>query len=245
MVLKKAVEMAGYLHKEQPLPVLIEPVAENLELPLHPTVLRQIVLYIILRVLQSGFHGCLTIAAQDNGEILRVSFSAPDNRFVERIQVPDLLELLPALGSKAEIEVSADAWKLNLLFSRIARVKVLVIDDNLDQIYLYRKMLSLSNFELIHLFSGEDLLEHIAEHKPDLILMDILLPGIDGWDLLLQIRQNPTTASIPVIISSVMGNESMAKSLGAHGYLLKPVNHKAFLQMLTEVSRLHPAVQAD
>lgn len=232
--LNRAVSIAAHLEKSYPFEVTVVQIAEDVEIPLHPSVLRQIVFYIILCLVQAGYKTSLEIGTREENQTISLSFLSRLDASDTPIRVPELSELIPALGGRAEVSVTPGGWRLDLVFPKLAKTKVLVIDDNPDQIYLYRKMLSMTAYDLIHLPGGDDLLAHIASIKPDLILMDILLPGIDGWDLLWQIRQNPSTAQIPVVICSVMGNDSMAKSLGANGYLIKPVDRKVLLQLLDQ-----------
>jgi CheY-like chemotaxis protein len=233
-VLHKAVEIAGFMQDSQNLKVVIRPVQEGSVIPLHPSVLRQVVLYVLLRAMQAGGEGEMVIEVHDEGLLVGLDFSC-SSFSAEFFQIPELEALLPALGGKAAMDNAVSGWNYKLLFPRTRWLKVLVIDDNLDQVYLYRRLLSASAYDLIHLPGGEDLLDFIAVNKPDVLLMDILLPGIDGWDLLMQIRKNPATSAIPVVICSVMGNESMARSLGANGYLLKPVDRKRLLEILEQV----------
>jgi CheY-like chemotaxis protein len=242
--LNRAVSMAAYLEKDHPFEVLVAPIAEDTEIPLHPSVLRQIVFYVILCLVQAEFKSSLEIGTRGDDQTVSLSFFSRMNDSDTPVQLPELSELIPALGGKAMVQVTPETWRLDLVFPRLSKTKILVIDDNPDQIYLYRKMLSMTVYELIHLPGGDDLLAHIATLKPDLILMDILLPGIDGWDLLWQIRQNQSTVNIPVVICSVMGNDSMAKSLGANGYLIKPVDRKVLLQILDQFNPTRPSEPA-
>jgi CheY-like chemotaxis protein len=232
--LHRAVRMAAYLEKEYPFEVTVAHIAEDVEIPLHPSVLRQIVFYVILCLVQAGFKSTLEIGIREEDQTISLSFLSRMDSAEPLVQVPELSELIPALGGKTQVETAPDSWQLDLIFPKLSKTKIMVIDDNLDQVYLVRKMLSMTAYDLIHLSGGEDLLTHIASIKPDLILMDILLPGIDGWDLLWQIRQSSPTAQIPVVICSVMGNDSMAKSLGANGYLVKPFDRKMLLQVLEQ-----------
>jgi CheY-like chemotaxis protein len=243
--LNRAVSMAAYLEKEYPFDVKVAPISDVVEIPLHPSVLRQIVFYIILCLVEAGFKTSLEIGTREENQTISLSFQSRQYTSNTAIEVPELSELVPALGGRAEVSFTPEGWRLELIFPKVNKIKILVIDDNPDQVYLYRKMLSMTVYELIHLPGGDELLAHIASIKPDLILMDILLPGIDGWDLLWQIRQNQSTAQIPVLICSVMGNDSMAKSLGANGYLIKPVDRKALLQLLDQFTPPHQASQLD
>ena len=72
------------------------------------------------------------------------------------------------------------------------------------------------------------------EIKPDIIVLDVMLPDVDGWELLSQLHEHPLTRSVPVIVCSVVGEEDLALALGAKVYLPKPVRRQQFLQALDQ-----------
>lgn len=236
-VLKKAVDVAGYMQEECRVEAAVGTIPEDLAIPVHPNVLRQIVLYVLLLAGEAGLNGRMEIECREEEERIVLSFTCPGFSPV-RLEIAGLETVLSALGGTADMDLSSAGWQVRLTFPQTSRKKILVIDDNLDQIYLYRRLLAATAYEVNHLAGGDQLLEYIVANRPDLILMDILLPEIDGWDLLMQIRKNPVTSATPVVISSVMGNEAMARSLGANGYLLKPVDRKSLLQVLDQAT--HP-----
>ena len=101
--------------------------------------------------------------------------------------------------------------------------KILVVeDDKLLSDLLLRKLGS--TFDLLHANTGEEALKILSEKKPALVLLDILLPGMDGFEVLKKIKQSPTLKEIPVVILSNLGQESdikKGKELGAERFLVK------------------------
>ena len=101
---------------------------------------------------------------------------------------------------------------------------MVVEDDALLSDLVARKFTSL-NFDMVYAPSGEDALEKIAhDEKPQLILLDIRLPGIDGFEVLRTLKANPDTAKIPVIVFSNFGEDSdveKARELGAEQFIVK------------------------
>jgi len=75
-------------------------------------------------------------------------------------------------------------------------------------------------------------LEAIQKRSPSLILLDLMLPGQDGWEILQTLKANAATAQIPVVVCSVLHEPGLAATLGADGYLRKPVTQEALLQEL-------------
>jgi DNA-binding response OmpR family regulator len=103
--------------------------------------------------------------------------------------------------------------------------KILLVDDNTTNLQVLFQALSPEGYELLVAQSGEQALETAQEAKPDLVLLDVKMPGIDGFETFRRLRAAEETAEIPVVFISAHANvESMdeAKVLGAEGYLTKP-----------------------
>ncbi|MDD6773777.1 MAG: response regulator [Bacteroidales bacterium] len=103
---------------------------------------------------------------------------------------------------------------------------VLAVDDIPLNLLLIKKMLAKFNFRLVTASDGQSALDMIAAEKPDLILLDLMLPGVDGFDVLKTVRENPATADIKVVILSALNsNDDIVKGfkLGADDFLAKPI----------------------
>lgn len=102
--------------------------------------------------------------------------------------------------------------------------RILIVEDDKFLRELIVKKLSNEGYEVIEAADGEQGLQKIKEEKPDLVLLDLILPGIDGFEVLAQKREDPFAASIPVIVLSNLGQkEDVDKglNLGATDYLIK------------------------
>ena len=104
---------------------------------------------------------------------------------------------------------------------------VLVIDDDPRTIALYRGYLESERCTVLGARSSREAAEALAEIVPDLILLDVILPGEDGWAILASLRERPATASIPVIVCSVVEKPELALALGAAQVLIKPIERRA------------------
>ena len=110
---------------------------------------------------------------------------------------------------------------------------ILIVEDNEKNMKLVRDVLQVKGYATLEASTGEDGVRLAAEHRPDLILMDIQLPGISGIEALRRLRANPATAAIPVIAvtASVMQQDrKQITEAGFDGYLGKPLNLKEFLE---------------
>jgi CheY-like chemotaxis protein len=83
-------------------------------------------------------------------------------------------------------------------------------------------------------------LHSIVQLQPDVILLDVMMPGMDGWELLQRLRTRSETSMIPVVICSVIKDPELAFAMGASRYILKPVTREMFLTMLQELQILRP-----
>jgi two-component system cell cycle response regulator DivK len=109
---------------------------------------------------------------------------------------------------------------------------ILIIEDNEKNMKLVRDVLQVKGYATIEASTGEEGVRLAAERKPDLILMDIQLPGISGIEALRRLRATPDTAAIPAIAvtASVMQQDrKQITEAGFNGYLGKPLNLKEFL----------------
>ena len=109
---------------------------------------------------------------------------------------------------------------------------ILIVEDNEKNMKLVRDVLQVKGYATIEAVNAEDGIELTAAHKPDLILMDIQLPGMNGIEALQVLRANPATAGIPVaaVTASVMQQDrTKITQAGFDAYVGKPINLKEFL----------------
>jgi len=102
--------------------------------------------------------------------------------------------------------------------------KILVIEDDKFLRELMTEELKREGFFVVSVIDGEEGLEKIPQEIPDLVLLDLILPGIDGFEVLKRIKENPSISKIPVIILSNLGqkdNIDKGMNLGATDYLIK------------------------
>lgn len=103
--------------------------------------------------------------------------------------------------------------------------KVLLIEDDHFLRKIYKNKLVLAGFEFIEAINGIEGLHKVVYEKPDLVLLDLILPRKNGFDVLIEMKKNKKTRNIPVIILSNLGQETDIKrgfALGAQEYLIKP-----------------------
>lgn len=103
---------------------------------------------------------------------------------------------------------------------------VLAVDDIPLNLLLVQKMLSKFNFKMRTASGGQQALDAVAQEKPDLILLDLMMPGIDGFEVIRRLRENPATEDIQIVILSALNsNEDVVKGFnaGANDFIMKPI----------------------
>jgi CheY-like chemotaxis protein len=114
----------------------------------------------------------------------------------------------------------------------VDRAPILVVDDELSARELLVTYLNSEGFRTATARSGEEAVRKARELRPAAITLDIVMRGTSGWETLNQLKRNPATASIPVVIVSVLDEKQTGFSLGAAEYLIKPVSKRSFLEAL-------------
>lgn len=104
------------------------------------------------------------------------------------------------------------------------KITVLFVEDDMDLAFLYSNEFEKEAFMVINAYNGEDGLSMAKEEKPDIILLDIMLPGINGLDVLKELKSSPSTLNIPVILLTALSDDSTIKEgflRQADSYLIK------------------------
>ena len=114
---------------------------------------------------------------------------------------------------------------------------ILIVDDSRTAIAVLKKTLEPTGYSIISAANGEEGIDMAKRHQPDLILMDIIMPGLNGFQATRILRKESSTQNIPIIIIS--GNEQATEKfwglrVGANGFLAKPVNRAELFHLLRE-----------
>jgi CheY-like chemotaxis protein len=206
------------------------------------TPLRQALINLLTAAVQWAQNGQVRVttkAVPGRINILILTIPASPDQRTSKLQVDEFIsvarQLVELSGGVLEIpfeKESTEVFKASLVLPAAQHKVVLVIDDNADTLLLMERYLSGSLYQFI---GGRDPLQALAlaeAHHPHAIVLDVMLPGIDGWNLLGQFKANPTLHQIPVIVSTILPQESLAMMLGADDFLQKPFTQAQFLAVL-------------
>lgn len=115
--------------------------------------------------------------------------------------------------------------------------KVLVVEDNKQNALLMRRVLEARNYQVIHADDGESGLKAAIEEIPDLILVDLGLPDIDGQTLVAFLKRTPELKDVPIIAVTAWPEDTareMARAYGCDGFISKPINTRTFPDQIAE-----------
>ena len=128
----------------------------------------------------------------------------------------------------------------------VESLSVLVVDDVPLNILLIKKMRSQYTFEIRTANGGQAALDAIAQKKPNLVLLDLMMPGIDGFEVIRRLRADEATKDLPIIILSALNSEqdiSKGFQLGANDFINKPIIMEKLLSSVTTQINLQAAKQ--
>ena len=122
--------------------------------------------------------------------------------------------------------------------------RILIVDDSPTEMHLVTEVLRRNGFEVLAADNAEQGLRLAREKQPDLVLMDVVMPGLNGFQATRQLTRDPNTAQIPVIMLTTKSQETdrvWGVRQGARGYLTKPVDERLLLETIREVLAGKPA----
>ena len=123
----------------------------------------------------------------------------------------------------------------NALTKQGAGRKILVVDDDPMARNLITQHLSKAGYDVTIAADGHEALANLKYHRPDVIVMDVLMPKLDGWSVLGHLKKTRALRDIPVVMVSMMDNQGMGEALGAADFLTKPVSPKRLLAVVAEL----------
>ncbi len=118
----------------------------------------------------------------------------------------------------------------------LSKRRILIIEDNLDNLELVRFLLEKAYFEVIEALDGRHGLELARKENPDLILLDLTIPEIDGWSLAQKLKADPLTREIPIVAltaHTLPTDRKRALDAGCDGYLSKPLDIPTFIPQIS------------
>ena len=119
---------------------------------------------------------------------------------------------------------------------------IMVVEDNDDNLQLVLKILGRRGYEMVGVVDGNEALERLNTINPDLILMDINLPDMDGYEVTRRIRQQEKFAALPIVAltaHAMVGDKKKSLAAGCNAYISKPINVRTFPETIAAILKEH------
>jgi CheY-like chemotaxis protein len=204
--------------------------------------LRQTLLTLILQACSYAAGGSVSVTQLDDEQTVGVRIRAISPVPIADPAPPGIgVEichwLAHALGGALALAKTSDGWQADLSWPRHAKPLVLAIDDNQQMGVLFARYLAGTPWQIVCAANGEQARRSLSLAIPAVILMDVMMPGEDGWELLLSFQRDERLRGVPIIICSVLTEPQLALMLGARAYLPKPVTQATLVHTLAPYLR--------
>jgi CheY-like chemotaxis protein len=205
----------------------------------QPMALRQLLLTLFSMAVARVMAGSVTLkTGMDNGVVsinLHVDTARagaiPENA-TEKSNLDMAYRLAEICASKLTFFQDTSTLTIQFSLPTLSRFQVLVIDDNPDNVHLMEHFTDGTQYQLRGTQDPYHALELVEREMPDLIILDVMMPGVDGWELLGRLRSHPQTSEIPVVVCTILAQEELALTLGASGFIHKPITRQGLLREL-------------
>jgi CheY-like chemotaxis protein len=228
-----AVRAIGPLAAQKAVMLHYAPQPEAVRVSTDRTVAQQILVHVLSGIIQHGQPAHLSISVEPGKqEAASVVMTCQDLSF--RLDAGIRSDVTQQLAARLGWVMSLDDNVVRLRLPPASRM-LLVIDDNAALADLLDRYLDGTDYHVVAATDPLDGLRMCQTLQPQAVLLDVMMPNIDGWELLQRIRNNPATAEIPVIVCTVFNDAELAYSLGANYFLPKPVVRDDFRDILQTI----------
>jgi CheY-like chemotaxis protein len=208
---------------------------------INRTLIRQLLIMVVSSTIHNAADGTLTICSEMAGDRVRLIFVFSGSQAALMGEAENSLETMHQLAQQAGITLTISddpqaAAQVILSIPVSARQRIMMIDDSLDAIELTRRYLAGTQFDVIAISRTEEALIQAQTLQPSCILLDVMMPGRDGWEMLALLKSHPAITSIPVIVCSVLRNQELAVALGATAVLPRPHTAQQLIALLQTIT---------
>jgi CheY-like chemotaxis protein len=141
-------------------------------------------------------------------------------------------KLIASLGGSINIKDGSKRWRAGISLPIAEDLPILIMDDNVGLIELFRRYLAGRGYRVLDAHTADEAIEAAGKLNLKLVILDVMMPEQDGWEILQRLKVAPETKSVPVLICSVLNEPEIAFTLGASDYLPKPVTQDDLLAKL-------------
>ena len=207
----------------------------------HPVAFQQIMLNIITVVIHhiTGHEATLNVFSTPEHKTIEVYGKSSLQNLTQEEE--DGLYVIHQLAEmcqcKFDVVLACNQFKARVTFEIVKQLVVMVVDDNAELITMMSRFASQTRYRIIGESDPHSAVSQAIQVRPDLVVLDIMMPQVDGLQLLSHFKHHPELGKIPVVVCSVLPQKLLATSLGASGFLQKPIQRESFLETLNQTSR--------
>ncbi len=231
-ILDSAIRPIQILADKYDIPIQIESPTSPILLTTNLTMAQQIFTHILSQIIQQVRPASLSIQLTEDSNLVRMTY-ASDTQFVLHIK-PIIQQMMDQIAWEIQYKAGEGLQEICLRSTQRSAL-ILLIDDNEGLAHLLQRYLTDEAYTVMSVPNTEDGLDIIQQLQPDAVILDVMMPGIDGWEILQRLRTKRETKFIPVIICSVINDPELAFALGASRYVSKPVTREALLLVLNDL----------
>lgn len=237
MLLQRAQDAVARLAAQRGVDFRVEFPPDPVTVSTDPVVAEQVLVTMLSRVIQQSYPGTLEMALTSGEEQASLALRYfPESEAASASAVNLVVtQLADRLGWRVGQEEQLKGTRTVTLYITARGPTVLVIDDNEGLVELLERYLTDQACRVMSATSGQEGLRLAEEAPPDAIVLDVMMPGMHGWEFLQRLRNQPRTAAVPVIVCSIINNPELAYSLGASLFLSKPVSRQDVLNALRQL----------
>lgn len=226
-LLESAIRPVQILAHKYDILINVDAPSDPVMMTTNPMMARQVLTHILSQIIQQIRPSRMDIKLLDDPQFMRVHYAGKSRLHVK----PVIRQMMEQIQWEVQFNEDETLQELCLISYRLHSL-VLLMDDNEGLVHLLQRYLTNDAYTVLSTSNNEEGLQLISQLQPDVIILDVMMPGIDGWEVLQRLRTRNETQHIPVIICSVINDPELAFALGASQYVSKPVTREALLDAL-------------
>ncbi|MEO8608435.1 MAG: response regulator [Chloroflexota bacterium] len=231
-MLESAVRPIQILADKYDINIRVQSPANPILLTTNLVMAQQILTHLLSQIIQQVHPPNLSIQLSDEPDFLCMQYAA-DSQSLLHIK-PIIQQMIDQIDWEIHCRV-VDSMQEVCLKSCHRKALIVLVDDNEGLSHLLQRYLTDDAYTVMSAPNTEEGLLLIQQLQPDVIILDVMMPGIDGWEVLQRLRTNSETQLIPVILCSVINDPELAYALGASQYVPKPVTREALRAVLHQL----------
>ncbi len=212
----------------------LEP-SEDCLLGVHPVAFQQILLNVLSLAIHCSPPGKFLLAFARKNRSLEVSVACSEPASLPPDDIRTLTitqQMVEMCQGNLTISGPAEPLQVKIIFPMVQQVQVLVVEDNAEIVALMQRFAFETRFSITGLDDPGEAIPQIERLQPHIVILDIMIPQVDGLQILSQIKHHPALTHTPVIVCSVLPQKDLAFSLGANDFLQKPFQRDRFIAVL-------------